>query len=102
LVQSAGAVLTSSLHLAIFAIGAATPFAAVDIGDYQSNKVRRYLKRAGLEDRCGKSEDLLDIATSNIDTFKKASRQEKQAANEHLHEIAQFVRTKLKSTSQAP
>ena len=49
-VSNAAVVVTNSLHLAIFAIGAAVPFVAVDLGDHQSNKIRRYLERAQLDE----------------------------------------------------
>ena len=90
LVDSALAVLTSSLHLAIFAIGAGKPFAAIDTGDAQSDKVRRYLRRAGLEDAMSRAPDL-EMALGLRDRVAAASLVERRAATAHLERVLASV-----------
>ena len=90
LVDSARAVLTSSLHLAIFAIGAGTPFAAIDSRNPQSDKVRRYLRRAGLEDAIGRDVDL-EMALAMRERVTSATTVERAAATAHLERILAAV-----------
>lgn len=90
LVDAAQAVLTSSLHLAIFAIGAGKPFAAIDTRNAQSDKVRRYLRRAGLEDAMGREVDL-DMALAMRERVAAASIAERAAATAHLERVLASV-----------
>lgn len=88
LVRSAKAVLTSSLHLAIFAIGASKPFAAVSEETSQSDKVRRYLRRAGIEGAmAAPTEDMLDVAKGIAHKLPAISVTERALASQHLATI---------------
>ena len=90
LVANAMGVVSFSLHLAIFAIGAGTPFAVADGADYQTRKMRRYLARAGVEDRVVRRRDVRRLAAMAIDRsgIDACSARERGAANEHLDEVA--------------
>jgi hypothetical protein len=90
LVDSAQAVLTSSLHLAIFAIGAGKPFAAIDTRNPQSDKVRRYLRRAGLEEAMG-PDVTLEMALAMRDRVAVAAIAERAAATAHLERVLAAV-----------
>jgi hypothetical protein len=93
LVDSASAVLTASLHLAIFAISAGKPFAAVENGTSQSDKVRRYLERAGINDVMGGVDsDLLELAMRAKDRVIEVSASERAATQQHLRAMTEAVR----------
>lgn len=90
LVDGARAVLTSSLHLAIFAIGAGRPFAVIDTRNPQSEKVRRYLRRAGLEDAMERDVGL-EQAWAMRERVAQASVDERAAATAHLERVLAAV-----------
>jgi len=92
LVNSAHAVMTVSLHLAIFAIGASKPFSAISDETPQSAKVRRYLRRARLERMLGdQRDDLLSLAYDNKDLLLDASKREREKTLCHLQSVAQAI-----------
>jgi hypothetical protein len=95
-VAGARAVVTYSLHLAIFALSQSVPFAVVDLGtdDGQSNKIRRYLARAGLEDAMSEvGDDPLRHAESLRARIAEVSAAERAAARHHLDEVVRVVST---------
>jgi hypothetical protein len=95
-VAGARAVVTYSLHLAIFALSRSVPFAVVDLGpdDGQSNKIRRYLARAGLEDAMNpRGDDPLRRAESLRDRIAEVSAAERSAATAHLDDVVRAVST---------
>jgi hypothetical protein len=87
LVDSASAVFTSSLHLAIFAISAGCRFGVVSGKGFQEAKVYRYLQRAGLGELMGLPEELPEIAEANEKHIKSVSAVERQLALAHLRTI---------------
>jgi len=94
LVNSAFAVVTVSLHLAIFSIGANKPFAAVADETAQSAKVRRYLTRAGIDAvLADKQADLLSLALENRSNISSASVREKAKTLQHLQHVAKAARS---------
>jgi hypothetical protein len=95
LVNSAHAVVTVSLHLAIFSIGANKPFAAISNTTAQSAKVRRYLSRAGIDSvLADKQDDLLALALENRSKLASVSTTEKAKALHHLKDVANAARIK--------
>ena len=95
-VAGARAVVTYSLHLAIFALSQSVPFAVVDLGadDGQSNKIRRYLARAGLEDAMNpQGDDPLRRAESLRDRVAAVAAAERAEAAEHLDDVVRAVST---------
>jgi Polysaccharide pyruvyl transferase len=95
-VAGARAVVTYSLHLAIFALSQSVPFAVVDLGadDGQSNKVRRYLARAGLEDAMNPlGDDPLRRAESLRARVAEVSSAERAEATAHLDDVVRVVST---------
>jgi hypothetical protein len=94
LVNSAFAIVTVSLHLAIFSIGANKPFAAVSDETKQSAKVRRYLARAGIDAvMADKQDDLLSLALQYRSDLSAASASEKAKTLRHLQDVAAAART---------
>jgi hypothetical protein len=92
IISNARAVVAHSLHIAILAIGRATPFSVVDTGDRQSDKVRRYLRRAGFE------EAMLPAGANPVahalglrPTLGRVSAEERLAAATHLDEVARVL-----------
>jgi hypothetical protein len=95
-VAGARAVVTYSLHLAIFALSQSVPFAVVDLGpdDGQSNKIRRYLARAGIEDAMNpRGDDPVRRAESLRDRIVEVSAAERSAAAAHLDDVVRAVST---------
>ncbi len=93
-VAGARAVVTYSLHLAIFALSQSVPFAVVDLGadDGQSNKIRRYLARAGLEDAMNpQGDDPLRRAESLRARVVAVASAERAEATEHLDDVVRAV-----------
>lgn len=86
LVRSSMAVFTSSLHLAIFALGASVPFVAIDTENEQSDKVRRYLARAGVLD-CFSKAPSLGLALAHQELVANVGLLERTAAQNHLKKI---------------
>ena len=86
LVRSSMAVITSSLHLAIFALGASIPFVAIDTDDDQSTKVRRYLSRAGASD-CFSKQPSLELALSRQALVEEVGAKERERARDHLRKV---------------
>lgn len=81
-------VVTRSLHLAIFALAGARPFAVLDPGDRQSRKCRAYLRRAGAESAVttdvSTAFDCASDAASSVDAW---SASEKQLCWDHANAI---------------
>ncbi|RYE73104.1 MAG: polysaccharide pyruvyl transferase family protein [Oxalobacteraceae bacterium] len=93
LVNSAHAIVTVSLHLAIFSIGANKPFAAVSDATAQSAKVKRYLTRAGIESVLAKKDDdLFSLALENRFKLSAVSASEKAKTLQHLQNVAKAAR----------
>lgn len=91
LVANAMAVLTVSLHLAVFALGTGAPFAVRDHPGYQLGKIHRYLARAGIEEAITAQADMLDHALALTDRALAAGRAETAAAVQHLDELAALL-----------
>lgn len=92
LVHNAHLVVSVSLHLCVFAIGGSVPFAAFGRGDYQSEKVRRYLDRAGIGDAyCTSGKDLVAVAEQVRSRMRAISDAEQARTMAHLDDVVTAV-----------
>lgn len=93
LVQHARMVISLSLHLCVFALGQQVPFAVSYRGGYQSEKIRRYLARAGIEDACSEDPRRLVLVADRIGTRVAAvGESERTLALAHLGNVAAALR----------
>jgi hypothetical protein len=91
LVDSSAFVETSSLHLAIFALGSKVPFAVIDAGNYQSNKVRRYLDRAGIIEAMSAPAAVGETLQQVAGRVAQVSAREAELAREHLLHVTSAI-----------
>jgi hypothetical protein len=89
IVAGAEAVVTRSLHLAIFALTAGVPFCIVDgRGDPQTLKLRRYFARAGLSAAVYSGNDPVAHALELAGEIENVRTAEVRRASESLDAIA--------------
>lgn len=88
IVQAASLVLTSSLHLAIFALSEGQAFACIDTADHQADKVRRYLERAGIEEAMSDPPELVHTAGMVAKRSAGVGALERARAADHLDSLA--------------
>jgi hypothetical protein len=93
-ISRARAVVTRSLHLAIFALSNGVPFCCIDNGkDPQSQKLRWYFHRAGIPEVMCDDQNPMEHIRQNVSRKKieKVALREKEKCEEHFDRMVRFI-----------
>jgi len=93
-ISGARAVVTRSLHMAIFALSNRVPFCCIDCGDdEQTEKLRSYFSRAGIPQVMYSGSDPVKYAVGNItrETLDAVQAKEIESCTNHFDAMASLV-----------